>query len=863
MASGKGKKEVSFFATALENNISSKEGIVFTNRFGRKTTLKSIAPHFESGSREIKGMDKRRGKNTCVPSFRSTYSSQENQLSDDHNDWHCCVCMAFEREKAEDDDILLSCDGPCLRSFHLSCVGLRNPPAAEESWLCDSCIEKEHTCFLCGDSGSISDVCGVDGSEERAMVEGCYTSQKSSILSSMVTKCRLSRCGKFFHLGCIERSGFFESGLFSRRSLSASTNLSQVSFVCGHHRCWTCDGSSKRSGSLHKCLTCPRAFHVGCIPPGTEFHEYALVCYLCIKEGHTLPPLFLKSQQYVGGEKTAKATIEGGELEWSTALHRLANESHVKNASAPDEKNKFDARHFCLPDRVLHDVESRPPYFQTIITNQYGSIPMPRAEPGDCGGGEGGGCSCHNFSRSSNKKRGPNCGETYIESTNSELKKKTCLLGGSSAANGDPFYIAVPPASSSGDVDNNDSCNTSGASLSKAPFSLVCGGSCENRLLRIECFGGNYKQSINAKALSRNDESKNKNSIGRNDLLQECGKRNTTFHIRSSKEKWCNCSIGVTCGNRQIGQRQGNVKVQPFMENGMGWGLKTLEDVKKGKLIREYVGEVLTEDMLTERMEYQRKHDPTNVNMYVMELENGLYLDAREKGNLSRFINHGCDPNWLVEAAFRFLSSSFTYNTIYCATTCFSCDFPLLEFSMIEMDKKIRSELQKWSVQGITRIGIFAKRDIPCGEPLSYDYQFSTNEHGRFRCHCGAINCRGSLSSEGFEENTHKSNGKSGKRKRITKFERKKLLKKAKRELELQSERAMIGEERKARRLNLTSIHCPGDPSHFVKEGPKKKYFVFAQESRLFLVRNVKKGNRMLHRRGIRRKISPLSRLCN
>ena len=177
--------------------------------------------------------------------------------------------------------------------------------------------------------------------------------------------------------------------------------------------------------------------------------------------------------------------------------------------------------------------------------------------------------------------------------------------------------------------------------------------------------------------------------------------------------------------------------------------------------------------------------------------------------------------------------------------------------------KKLRSELQKWSVQGITRIGIFAKRDIPSGEPLSYDYQFSTNEHGRFRCHCGAINCRGSLSSEGFEENTYKSNGKSGKRKRITKFERKKLLKKAKRELELQSERAMIDEERKARRLNLTSIHCPGDPSHFVKEGPKKKYFVFAQESRLFLVRNVKKGNRMLHRRGIRRKISALTRLCN
>ena len=41
-----------------------------------------------------------------------------------------------------------------------------------------------------------------------------------------------------------------------------------------------------------------------------------------------------------------------------------------------------------------------------------------------------------------------------------------------------------------------------------------------------------------------------------------------------------------------------------------------------------------------------QKHNPHDVNMYVMELENGLFLDARNRGNVSRFINHGCDPNW-------------------------------------------------------------------------------------------------------------------------------------------------------------------------------------------------------------------------
>ena len=32
--------------------------------------------------------------------------------------------------------------------------------------------------------------------------------------------------------------------------------------------------------------------------------------------------------------------------------------------------------------------------------------------------------------------------------------------------------------------------------------------------------------------------------------------------------------------------------MQPFIQEGMGWGLKTLEDVKAGTLIREYMGEV-------------------------------------------------------------------------------------------------------------------------------------------------------------------------------------------------------------------------------------------------------------------------------
>lgn len=44
-------------------------------------------------------------------------------------------------------------------------------------------------------------------------------------------------------------------------------------------------------------------------------------------------------------------------------------------------------------------------------------------------------------------------------------------------------------------------------------------------------------------------------------------------------------------------------------------------------------------------MALQRQHSPDDHDFYIMELDSGIYVDGREKGNLSRFINHSCDPN--------------------------------------------------------------------------------------------------------------------------------------------------------------------------------------------------------------------------
>jgi hypothetical protein len=114
----------------------------------------------------------------------------------------------------------------------------------------------------------------------------------------------------------------------------------------------------------------------------------------------------------------------------------------------------------------------------------------------------------------------------------------------------------------------------------------------------------------------------------------------------------------------------------------------------------EYVGEVIDYAEVHRRMNHQRVHSPNDKDFYIMELDNGMFVDGKFKGSTSRYINHSCDPN---------------------------------------------CELQRWVVKGYPRIGIFAIRDIADGEPLSYDYQFDTNEAETFKCYCGTDKCRGTM----------------------------------------------------------------------------------------------------------------------
>lgn len=162
------------------------------------------------------------------------------------------------------------------------------------------------------------------------------------------------------------------------------------------------------------------------------------------------------------------------------------------------------------------------------------------------------------------------------------------------------------------------------------------------------------------------------------------------------------CPAGKSCRNVVFHKRK-SPKMRPFFTaDQRGWGVKVEENVKKGQFVVEYVGEIINKDVLKKRLKTMDVEKSTEY--YMMDLTNDLLVDAKFKGNLSRFINSSCEPN--------------------CQT-------------------------QKWTdaVTGQTHVGIFAMQDIEPGTELTYNYCFLdfglTGKKGKrsFECMCGTCSC--------------------------------------------------------------------------------------------------------------------------
>ncbi|XP_010251460.1 PREDICTED: histone-lysine N-methyltransferase ASHH3 isoform X3 [Nelumbo nucifera] len=173
-----------------------------------------------------------------------------------------------------------------------------------------------------------------------------------------------------------------------------------------------------------------------------------------------------------------------------------------------------------------------------------------------------------------------------------------------------------------------------------------------------------------------------------------CGRDCHCGMLLSSCSSSCKC--GTSCLNKPF-QHRTVKKMKLVKTEKCGSGLVADEDIKQGEFVIEYVGEVIDDKTCEERL-WKMKHRG-ETNFYLCEINRDMVIDATYKGNKSRYINHSCRPN---------------------------------------------TEMQKWRIDGETRIGIFATRDIKKGEHLTYDYQFV--QFGADQdCYCGALECRQKL----------------------------------------------------------------------------------------------------------------------
>ncbi|XXG88037.1 hypothetical protein AAC387_Pa12g0307 [Persea americana] len=163
------------------------------------------------------------------------------------------------------------------------------------------------------------------------------------------------------------------------------------------------------------------------------------------------------------------------------------------------------------------------------------------------------------------------------------------------------------------------------------------------------------------------------------------------------------CSLSCKCGNACLNkpfQNRAVKKMKLVKTEKCGSGLVADDDIKQGEFVIEYVGEVIDDKTCEDRLWEMKRRGETN--FYLCEINRDMVIDATYKGNKSRFINHSCQPN---------------------------------------------TEMQKWRIDGETRIGIFATRDIRKGEDLTYDYQFVQFGEDQ-NCYCGALSCRQKLGNK-------------------------------------------------------------------------------------------------------------------
>ena len=145
--------------------------------------------------------------------------------------------------------------------------------------------------------------------------------------------------------------------------------------------------------------------------------------------------------------------------------------------------------------------------------------------------------------------------------------------------------------------------------------------------------------------------------------------------------------------------KTGGRRLQVKRSGVHGQGVFALQPIAAGETIIEYTGEVISWPEALRR----HPHDPSQPDhTFYFHIDDERVIDGKVGGNLSRWINHACDPN-------------------------------------VEAD------------DSSGRIFLLALRDIERGDELFFDYGLVIDERytpalkKRFECRCGSPDCRGTM----------------------------------------------------------------------------------------------------------------------